>query len=130
MYLITVLADAEPPRQNSFTINNEQVAINENLLMQRGSEVYISIRELSSILDGYIFQTGEFGRYVGRIDKAYVETDSEIVGFAAGSNRIFKTGPNTNIDNAYFELESEIIMENNNLYINLNDVRICFWTSA
>ena len=124
MYLITILAGQEQSLTgSSLTINGEPVTIREHLIfVDENQNVYISINDFVRSIPGHSFHHGQYRSLLGDRNKGYVENANEIMGFEVGTNIMYKIEPGAITDFAYFEMESNIISENDRLYINITDI--------
>lgn len=66
--------------------SNEEL---KNLLVFDGDEIYIPIKEVSSIL-GYNGYDGEYNGTEEKSSKCYIENEYEVANFSLGSNKIYK----------------------------------------
>lgn len=105
-------------------VDGQDVQITESMLIsdENGTN-YISLKELSTLI-GYNYLKGEYLQYTEDETKCYLESENEIVGFEADSNKIYKTSQGSETDYAYYDLNNKIIQSNGILYIALEDLNV------
>lgn len=109
----------------SMIVNNENVAIQENMLISdENGNTYISIENIASLVE-YQYLRGGYLEYVEDSNKGYIENnESQIIGFEADSNKIYKTTKDSYTDYEYYTLNNNIIKSNDKLYIALEDLNV------
>lgn len=106
------------------TIDDKDVQITENMLISDENGVnYISLQQLSTSI-GYNYLRGGYGEYAENETKCYLESQSQVIGFEADSNEIYKTTQNSETDYEYYSLNNKIIQSNGILYIALEDLTV------
>lgn len=104
--------------QFKFSIDGkEQLAYAEDMFVFEEEKVYISIKDMASLV-GYKAYNGAYGsqeQYSEDITKCYVEGKNEIASFELNSNIIYKTQINEK-DYEYFNVDEPVIQINNKLY--------------
>ena len=77
------------------------------------------------ITDHYIetYPISEY-EYAEDETKCYLESQSQVIGFEADSNKIYKTTQNSETDYEYYTLNNKIIQSNGILYIALDDLTV------
>lgn len=81
---------------------------------------YVSLNDIATLI-GYQYLRGEYKEYREISTKGYLQSTNQIIGFESGSNKIYKTTPNVNIDFQYFDIKNKVIQNNDKLYIALED---------
>ena len=105
-------------------IDGKDVQITQNMLISDESGVnYISLQQLSTSI-GYNYLRGGYGEYAEDETKCYLESQSQVIGFEADSNKIYKTTQNSETDYEYYTLNNKIIQSNGILYIALDDLTV------
>lgn len=105
-------------------IDGKDVQITQNMLISDESGVnYISLQQLSTSI-GYNYLRGGYGEYAEDETKCYLESQSQVIGFEADSNKIYKTAQNSETDYEYYTLNNKIIQSNGILYIALDDLTV------
>lgn len=106
------------------SINGKDIQITEGMLTSDESGVnYISLRQLSSLI-GYEYLRGGYLQYIEDNTKCYLQDESQIIGFEANSNQIYKTIRNSETDYEYYKLNNNILQLNDVLYIALDDLNV------
>lgn len=106
------------------SVNGKDVQIIEGMLTSDESGVnYISLRQLSSLI-GYEYLRGGYLQYIEDNTKCYLQDESQIIGFEANSNQIYKTIRNSETDYEYYKLNNNILQLNDVLYIALDDLNV------
>lgn len=103
-------------------INGAQIEMKEGLIVNdsNGRE-YINLKLLSELLT-YKYNNGEFQKYAEDRTKCYIDTGNEIIGFSSDSSVIYKTTEDSKIDYEYYNLENNIIIHQDELYISTADI--------
>lgn len=105
-------------------INDEQKEIASDFLIAgNDGNQYISLKKITELL-GYGFDNSEYNNYGIDTTKCYIKNNALITGFEQDSNKIYKYEEGTNLDYQYYNLNNNIIMYNNNLYISLQDLKV------
>lgn len=109
-------------QERKLQINGAEVAMQEGFMVSdsNGKE-YINLKSLSEMLE-YKYNNGEFQKYAEDRTKCYIDTGNEIVGFSSDSSVIYKTTEDSKIDYEYYNLENNIIMHQEQLYIATEDI--------
>lgn len=103
-------------------INGAEVAMQEGFMITDGNgKEYINLKSLSEMLT-YQYNNGEFQKYAEDKTKCYIDTGSEIIGFASDSSVIYKTTEESKIDYEYYNLENNIMINQEQLYIAAEDI--------
>lgn len=107
-------------------INGVEVAMQEGLMVSdsNGKE-YINLKSLAEMLT-YKYNNGEFQKYEEDKTKGYIDMESEIVGFSSDSSVIYKSVENSKTDYEYYNLENNIIMHQEQLYMATEDLMKAF----
>ena len=125
--LIMLVSQETGPRADSIVIDEVALQVTPELIItDENGKKYISIKDLSAKLENHIYSTGEYKKYIENKDKCYVESGNGIVGFEVGSNKIYKTEINSDIEYQYYEINSEIIKSNEKIYIDIEDIQKAF----
>lgn len=103
-------------------INDKEVKMTETLIIEttEGNK-YISLKEIAQLL-GYEYYNNEYGESGENKEKGYIKSGTLITGFEKDTKKIYKYEEETNLDYQYYELKSNVIMYNNNLYISSADI--------
>ena len=110
--------------ETTLYINNEQKEIKTGLFVTgNDGKQYIALKELAELL-GYVYDNSEYQKFGMDTSKCYVKNKNLITGFEQDTNRIYKYEEGTNLDYQYYNLSSNIIMYNNNLYIAMEDLKL------
>lgn len=104
-------------------IDGADIQITENMLISKENGTYISLEKLSPLL-GYNYLRGGYLEYVEDNTKCYLQNETQIIGFEANTNEIYKTTQNSTTDYEYYKLNNNIIQENGMLYIELEDLNV------
>lgn len=103
-------------------INDKEVNLTETLIIETAEgDKYISLKEIAQLL-GYEYYNNEYGVDGENKDKGYIKNGILVTGFEKDTNSIYKYQEKTNLDYQYYELSSNIIKYNNNLYISSKDI--------
>lgn len=111
-------------QQFKFVVDGKNVAQTENTFIIEGDKVYVSIRDIASVV-GYKYYNGGYKQYSEDIDKCYVENDDEVCTFEKDSAIIYKTEPGE-LDYEYFTLEEPVKRINGKLYTTLVGINKAF----
>lgn len=143
MYISSMPAEQVVKKDKIFVDNEEaEVQVNQVLLITNEGKEYFLIKELAGLV-GYEYLKGGYLEYTEDISKCYIEDIEKIqtqensnqntenylrniVGLEAGSNAIYKTNSNSKLDFELIEIENEILMQDNNLYISIDDIGVVF----
>ncbi len=98
--------------QNSKASNDEAM-----FLIQQDGQVYTSIEDICSFV-GYNFYRGGYRQYTEDRSKCYVNNSKEIVSFTSGSSELVKYTTDTSDLPQTFEIDEEVLMQGEKLYIN------------
>ena len=95
-----------------------QSGYSQNLFMFQNNKIYVSIRDIASLL-GYNVYNGGYGEYTEDRSKCYVNNSREIVSFEANSDKIYKYNAASSSDNESqtINLDEPILASGTNLYI-------------
>lgn len=110
------------PLKPTLYVNNESKPVIADLIIDNAEDgkKYVSLKDVSALI-GYQYLGGEYPEYKEISTKGYFQNSNQIVGFELGSNKIYKTVPDTNIDFQYYDIKNKIIQKNDKLYIELQD---------
>ena len=102
---------------------NRQRDYSDELFWFQNDKIYVSIREIASLL-GYNVYNGGYGEYTEDRTKCYVNNSKEIVTFETNSNEIYKYNIMTsgNNEGQAFEINEPILASGSNLYITSDDL--------
>ena len=119
--IIVLLAIVTSFKTTSTTLSIDKYTYKNysKVLKEINGELYIGIEDLSKLLSsGYSYKRGS----IDGIDenKCYISNLYESVYFEAGSKHVRKVI--TDSDISYIELDSEVVKDNNQMYLALNDV--------
>lgn len=117
------------PKINNTTVTTKNVKINNQesnissqfIVMASNGESYIELRELAKLLN-YTYYNGGYLEFSEDKTKGYIDNEFEIIGFEQNSKQIYKTQVSQSLEYQYYELSTEILPYNNNLYINEKDL--------
>lgn len=129
LMMVTVMMMALSKKQVkgiSISINGADIELEEGLLIKDKNGVdYISIQKIAK-LTGYNYLTGEYKDYSEDTTntKCYLENENQVIQFEAGSKKIYKIDPSTNLDYEEYELKNVILKQNNIVYIALDDMKV------
>ena len=103
------------------TIDTKQIAtFSDEMFLIEDDTIYISIKDFAPLV-GYEAQNGDHKSEDKT--KGYITNDYEEASFTLNSNKIYKTLL-SGTDNEYYNLEKEIKMVNDKLYMSLEGVQI------
>ncbi|MCL2383079.1 MAG: hypothetical protein FWC79_02745 [Oscillospiraceae bacterium] len=127
IYLISLLS-GQGTQQTGVFLNGEQIEVTEGLLIINDeNNIFISLRDLVYHFDGYYYVVGAHGADDVDRYRRTIRTSNEAIGFEDGSNLVSKVPLNPPlIDNAYFEIESDIFIRDGRMYINVEDLTEAF----
>lgn len=126
MYFMTILSEKQTADKFSIYINNEQINTADVVITDENGNKFITIKELSNKLGEYTYYSSKYGSIVEDKSKCYLESKDEIIGFEAGSNKIYKTIPKDIIGYQNIELKTNIANTENRLYISIEDIEKAF----
>lgn len=107
------------------SIDGKDVQITEGMLISDENGVnYISLQQISTLIGYDEYLRGGYLEYIEDNTKCYLESENQIVGFEANSNKIYKTVQNSETDYEYYKLKNNIIQSNGILYIALEDLNV------
>lgn len=98
------------------SVSSSKASNQEGLFIIENGKVYTSISDICSYV-GYNFYRGGYRQYTEDRTKCYVNNSREIVTFASGSNEIVKYPADVNELPQNFEIEEEVILKGERLYI-------------
>lgn len=117
------------PKAKAYTlfINDVKLEITTDLIVTDiQNNKYISLKDIEKLM-GYTYYNGEFPDITSEDkNKCYLDNGTEIIGFEADSNEIYKTKESSEIEYQYYKLSKNIIKINDKLYIALDDSVIAF----
>jgi len=143
MYISSIPEEQVIMKDKVFVDNEEKATqVNQILVTTNEGKEYFLIKELASLV-GYEYFNGEYLEFTEDTTKCYIEDieqvqneentnqNSEkylrnIVGLEANSNIIYKTNSDSNLDFEHIEIKNEILMQDNNLYISIDDIGVVF----
>ena len=104
-----------------------QSKYSSSLFVFQNDKVYISIREIASLL-GYNVYNGGYGEYTEDKSKCYVNNSKEIVSFESNSNKIYKYNAfsGENRDSQTFTIDEPISTAGAELYISSEGLKRAF----
>lgn len=110
------------PLKPTLYVNNESKPVISDLIIDNAEDgkKYVSLKDVSALI-GYQYLGGEYPEYKEISTKGYFQNSNQIIGFELGSNKIYKTVPDTNTDFQYYDIKNKIIQKNDKLYIELQD---------
>lgn len=109
-------------QQFKFIVDGKRTTATNGLFLYEGDDVYISIKDISSII-GYKYYNGGYKQYTEDLNKCYIENDNEVCTFEEGSNKIYKT-PKDKIDYEYYTIDENIKNINGKLYISVEGISV------
>lgn len=107
-------------KQFKFSIDGKTIgssAYASDLFVFEGNEVYVSIKDISTLVNYYYFNGG-YKEYTESEERCYLESANEIVTFENESDIIYKT-PENEIDYTYYKINAPIKRMNDKLYITM-----------
>ena len=105
-------------------IDQNPLKITETTLINYNSVTYISLNQISKFI-GYDYRKGGYLEQKLNENKCYLESNEQIIGFEANSNKLYKTSLESEKDYQYFQIKNNILkMENGEMYIALEDLNI------
>jgi len=118
--MVYISSTIEP--QVTLYINDAQQKFETDFIISDNQGVeYIELKALSNFL-GYEYYNGEYNSYSEDTMKCYIKNKKLISGFEQDSNIIYKYEEETNLDYQYYELNYNIILRNDKLYIAMADL--------
>lgn len=112
-------------RKDKIKINNEDTEITQGFVFidETGKE-YLALKELSAFFN-FQYYNGAYMEFNEDKSKCYIDDEYEIIGFEKDSNIIYKTVKGSNEPNySYLELSENIILNDNKLYICVDDLAV------
>lgn len=97
-------------------VSSSKASNQEGLFLIENGKVYTSIGDICYYV-GYNYYRGGYRQYTEDRSKCYINNSKEIVTFASGSKEIVKYPANVNELPQTFELEEEVILKGDRLYI-------------
>ncbi len=120
--MVSISEESEP--QLSLTINGSDITIDDSLIISdENGTSYISMEKIATQI-GYQYLRGGYLEYTEDNSKCYLEKDTQIIQFEADSNIIYKTTSSSHMDYEEYELQNNIILSDNTLYISLSDLNV------
>ena len=108
------------------SIDNKATSKLKDVLIIDQGKVYIPIRAFAGFV-GYESNNAEYeNKYTEDKTKCYVECANEVASFSLGSNKIYKTSPNSQSDYEYFEISEPVKIINNQLCTTIDGAQIAF----
>ena len=108
-------------KQFKFVVDSKRINSSSNdMFLFDNDDIYISLKDIAKLI-GYEHFKGGYKQYDEDEDQCYLQCEDEITTFEKNSKKIYKT-PTEEVDYTYFNLENEIIKENDKLYIELKDL--------
>ena len=125
--IIMALPKKSRPKQYVLSIDDRVIQISDNtIIMDSDGKIYISLKDIATPIGNYTYCDGEYQKYNDDKTKCYLQNGDEVVGFEADKNTVYKTVSGSIIDFQYYDLQSNIISSNNELYINVDDMQVAF----
>lgn len=104
------------------SIDGVSKSFSEGFFVFENNKVYVPIKDFSKLI-GYEVYNGEYKKNTEDTNKCYIETINEVATFSLGSNKIYKTKPNsTEYEN--FTIEDQVKNINGKLYISSEGIAI------
>ena len=106
-------------------INNEDTEITQGFVfIDETGKQYLALKELSAFFN-FQYYNGAYMEFNEDKSKCYIDDEYEIIGFEKDSNIIYKTVKGSNEPNySYLELSENIILNDNKLYICVDDLAV------
>ena len=132
LFFVIILKAAiknKTPKELSLIINGNKINIEEGLLITKSENgpTYIAIENISKVT-GYDYIEGEYSKSEKNSSneklKGYLKNNNQVIGYEEGSNKIFKTAPDSTMDYQYFQIKNVVLNNNNKLYIALEDLAV------
>lgn len=127
MVIVMMMAlSGKQTKDLSMSINGTNITIEEGLLTTDDNGInYISIQKIAKPIE-YNYLTGEYRQYNEDTTntKCYLESTDQVIQFEAGTKKIYKIDPKSNLDYEEYELSNIILKQNNLLYVAIDDIDI------
>lgn len=121
---MVVLSLQPETKAYTLSINNEDVDLEElQLKVTENGAKYVSLKAICNKL-GYSYYNGEFKVAGENKQKCYVDNGINVIQFFSESNKIYKTNEKTTTDYEYYNLQNEIALIDDNIYIYIEDIGI------
>ena len=120
---MVLLPNVSTKKELTINIDEKSVVIDQKTVINVDGKNYISLEQISKPI-GYNYVQGGYLEYTEDDKKCYLENKNQIIGFEADSNKIFKTTVNSKTDYKYFQLNNNILYNNQTLYIALEDLGV------
>lgn len=119
-----ILSMQEGTQPYTISIDGENINLTE--LQLRSSEngvEYVSLKAICNKL-GYSYYNGEFRVTEEDKSRGYIFNGTDIIQFFADSKKIYKTSEDSNKDYQYYNIDNNILISEDNLYIAVNDLDV------
>lgn len=127
LLVISVLAifllGSNETKELGLNVNGKDIAIQQNMFVSNNEITYISIQSVANLV-GYDYIKGGYLDTEENEDKAYIENINNVIEYEADSNKIQKIDRGSNADSKDYILKHNIIINNDILYIALEDLNV------
>ncbi|MBP3255780.1 MAG: WG repeat-containing protein [Clostridia bacterium] len=119
--ILFLLINQLKEEQFKFSIDGKSVAVTNDLFIFEEDEVYVSIKDISTLI-GYTYFNGGYKQYSEDTNSCYLQCENEICTFENQSNKIYKT-PKDTLDYQYLLIDKPVKLYNDKLYISSKGLR-------
>lgn len=123
--MIAILA-LNQNKSNHLTLyaNGNEVTVSQDMLITgENGKLYMSIEELSNVI-GFDYINSGYLEHENNTNKCYIENINQVIEYQENSKEIRKIIHKSTIEDEKYNLENEIIINNNMFYIALEDLNI------
>jgi len=121
---LMVYIDSKKVVKAMIYVNDNQVEVTPELIYtdNEGNQ-YIQLKKLANLV-GYEYYRNEYPKDGEDPEKCYIRNENLIASFAMDTNKMYKYEEKTNLDYQYYDLNFNILMYDNELYIALPDIQV------
>lgn len=112
-------------KEFKFYVDGNTKTISNNLFIFEDEELYVSIKDITSVIKGYEFNNGDYKKYNEDENKCYVESPFEVAGFEADSEQVYKMVMQDN-EYEYFTLKTKVKKIDGKLYTTAEGIELGF----
>ncbi len=108
--------------KTTLMINNMEQKVEKSMIIEDKSGVkYIALNYLCDMA-GYAYENSDYETFEQDATKCYIQNGKQIYAFEGNSKIMYKYDEETKLDYQYYMLSNYILMNDNKLYISINDI--------
>lgn len=116
LLMVYGLMKKNAPKALTLNIDGEQKTFTEGTFIFSGDNLYISLKDIAGAI-GYRYYDGEYKKYTQNKDKCYLECDEEIASFELGSDKVYKTLSDQELNYYELSMDEPVVKKDDKLYV-------------